>query len=163
LNGWIEIGVPDGEFESVGRRFEEDLVLLGRLDWLRSLLHHSPPRHRVLQGEAPAVLLACAMGLGTPEEAGERLPRILQPEAALAASLWLQMRAEAFDTASLKIAWRGGCLELTLACANDPEESDLRTWQRLYGQWIAESEPHRLLLRPGCFAGPEAQEENLGG
>lgn len=156
LSGWIEIGVPQGEQNRVHQRMDEDLLLLGRLDWLRSLLHHSPPRQRILNGEAPAVLLACALGMGTPEEAAERLPVIEQAEASLALSLWLQMRAEIFDSSSVKCDWKGNCLEVTLACAND---GDLSSWRRNYGQWIAEEEPHRILMRPGAFSRhPQAKE-----
>lgn len=161
LSGWIEIGVPEGEQKRVQHRMDEDLRLLGRLDWLRSMLHHAPPRKRVLLGEAPAVFLACALGLGTPEEAGERLPLINQPEAALALALWLQMRSEAFDSASVLCAWRGDCFEVTLACAND---TDISAWQRVYSQWIAEIEPHRLLMRPGGFSRhpSQAQQQQKG-
>jgi hypothetical protein len=128
---------------------DEDLLLLGRLDWLRSLLHHAPPRQRVLLGEAPAVFLACALGMGTPEEAEERLPLILQPEAALALALWLQIRAQAFDAANIQCSWKGKCLEVTLASVND---ADLTAWSRQYGEWVVESDPHRLLMQPGAFA-----------
>jgi hypothetical protein len=155
LSGWIEIGVPEGEQHRVHQRMDEDLLLLGRLDWLRSLLHHAPPRQRVLLGEAPAVFLACALGMGTPEEAGDRLPKILQPEAALALSLWLQIRSQAFDAASIRFGWKGNCLEVTLASVND---ADLSTWSRLYGEWVVESEPHRLLMCPGAFAPQQATQ-----
>lgn len=160
LSGWIEIGVPAGEQARVHQRMDEDLLLLGRLDWLRSLLHHAPPRQRVLLGEAPAVLLACALGMGTPEEAGNRLPEILQPEAALALALWLQIRAHAFDAANIKTAWKGDCLEVTLASSND---ADLSSWSRLYNEWVVESEPHRLLMRPGAFAPRQTAEEAIQG
>lgn len=155
LSGWIEIGVPPGEHHRVQVRIDEDLCLLARLDWLRSFLHHTPPRSMVLQGEAPQVLLACALGLGTPEEAKDRLPTIQRPDAALALSLWLQLRAEMFDSASIRTAWRGQCFEVTLACTHDP---DMAPWREAFGEWAVEEEPHRLLLRPGCLADPKAQD-----
>jgi len=149
LSGWIEVGVPEGEQGRVHQRLEEDLLLLGRLDWLRSVLHHAPPRQRILLGEAPAVLLACALGIGTPEEAGERLPIINKPEAALALALWLQMQTKVFDSASIRYGWQGDCFEVVLA---DSKDVKLEAWHQLYRQWIAESEPNRLMLRPGCFS-----------
>lgn len=156
LNGWIEIGVPPGEQHRVHQRMDEDLLLLGRIDWLRALLHHSPPRQRVMKGEAPAVFLACALGLGTPEEAGQRLPVIEQPEAGLGLALWLQKRAKAFDSASIKMAWRGDCLMVTLASAND---ADMDHWRHHYSHWVLEEEPHRLLMRPGSFSRHPAEQQ----
>ncbi len=151
LSGWIEIGVPEGEQARVHQRMDEDLLLLGRLDWLRSMLHHSPPRQRVLHGEAPAVFLACALGMGTPEEAGDRLPIINQPEAALAVALWLQRRAHELDSVSISFGWKGDCLQVELASAKD---ADVSLWSRVYAEWVASAEPNRLLMRPGGFSRP---------
>jgi|FLOH01.1.fsa_nt_gi hypothetical protein len=149
LSGWIEIGVPESEQSRLRQRMDEDLLLLGRLDWLRSMLHHAPPRQRILLGEAPAVLLACALGLGTPEEARERLPIIHQAEAAVALALWLQMQTKDFDSASIRCGWQGECFEVVLT---ETKNAELDCWQRIYSQWIAEMEPKRLMMRPHCFS-----------
>ncbi|MGB0952225.1 MAG: hypothetical protein ACPG31_03290 [Planctomycetota bacterium] len=149
ISGWIEIGVPPGEEHRLRERMEEDLQLLARLDWLRSLLHHDPPLERCYGGEAPMVLLAAALGVGTPEEAGTSMPEILAPEAAMALALWLQGNTIAYDSASIRIEWFGKQMEVRLAVAQDHDWSD---WNRQFGHMVTEQEPHRLRFRPSCFA-----------
>ncbi|MFK5956037.1 MAG: hypothetical protein QM477_06295 [Planctomycetota bacterium] len=149
ISGWIEIGIPQGEQHRLRERMEEDLALLARLDWLRAVLHHSPPIQRCYGGEAPAVLLATALGVGTPEEAGDRLPDIASPEAAVALALWLQGTTVAYDSASIRLEWFGDQLEVRLAVTQD---QDWGLWKNTYGHLLVEMEAHRLRFRPSCFA-----------
>lgn len=128
---------------------DEDLLLLARLDWLRSLLHHDPPLDRCYGGEAPMVLLAAALRVGTPEEAGTSLPDIISPEAAIALALWLQGNTTAYDSASIHSAWFGKQFEVRLSVVQD---HDWTEWQARFGHLLVEQEPHRLRFRPGCFA-----------
>ena len=149
ISGWIEIGIPPGEEHRLNERMDEDLTLLARLDWLRSILHHSPPMQRCYGGEAPQVLLAAALGVGTPEEAGERLPDIKDPEAAVALALWLQGSTIAYDSASIRLEWFGDQLEARLAVT---QEQDWKHWKHCFSHLVVEMEPHRLRFRSSCFA-----------
>lgn len=148
ISGWIEIGIPPGEEHRLRDRMEEDLQLLARLDWLRSLLHHDPPLERCYGGEAPMVLLAAALGVGTPEEAGTSMPEILSPEAAIALALWLQGNTIAYDSASIRIEWFGKQMEVRLAVTQD---IDWTNWKSQFGHLVVEQEPHRLRFRSSCF------------
>ena len=149
ISGWIEIGIPEGEEHRLRERMEEDLTLLARLDWLRSILHHSPPIQRCYAGEAPQVLLAAGLGVGTPEEAGGRLPDIKDPEAAVALALWLQGSTMAYDSASIRLEWFGEQLEARLAVTQD---QDWTVWKNTFGHLIVEMEAHRIRFRSSCFA-----------
>lgn len=156
FGGWIEVGVPPGSEDRVRLKLEEDMILMARLDWLGSMLHRMPPRARLRSGEAPAVLLAAALGLGTPEEAGERLPRIQDPEAALALALWLQAKAPAVELGGdLHLSWQGRSLVVELAA---PQPAELEEWLAEFGACVQHREPHRLVLRPGAFAAPAEQD-----
>lgn len=90
LSGWLLIGIPPGQETAVEARLDEDRLLLARLSWLRGVLHAGVRPEVLLAGEAPRVLLAAALGLGTPEEAASRLPRFADPQAGLALALWAQ-------------------------------------------------------------------------
>lgn len=149
ISGWIEVGVPPGEEHRLRERMEEDLQLLARLDWLRSLLHHDPPLERCYGGEAPMVLLAAALGVGTPEEAGTLMPDIVSPEAAVALALWLQGSTTAYDSASIRTEWFDKQLEVRLAVVQD---RDWSAWTRQFGHLLIDQEPHRLRFRASCFA-----------
>ena len=156
ISGWIEVGIQPGSEHRLKERMEEDLILLGRLDWLRSMLHHTPPMERCFGGEAPAVLLSAALGIGTPEEAGGQLPEIIDPEAAIALAIWLQACTTDFDSASIRQEWFGNQLEIRLAVVQD---HDLEPWRARFRSLLVDCEPHRLRFRPGCFSRwPEARE-----
>jgi hypothetical protein len=149
LGGWIEIGVPPGSEHRVQPRLEEDMVLLARLDWLGTMMHHAQPPARLHAGEAPQVLLAAALGLGTPEEARERLPHIVDPEAALALALWIQAKApEATVGDGILQRWQGRSLVVELAA---PRPAELAEWDAVYGHQVLQREPHLLVMRPGAF------------
>lgn len=135
---------------------DEDLLLLARLDWLRSLLHHDPPLERCYGGEAPMVLLAAALGVGTPEEAGTGMPDIVDPEAAVALALWLQGNTTAYDSASIQTSWIGKQFEVKLAVVQEMDWSD---WQSRFGHLLVEQAPHRLRFRSGCFAPCPREQE----
>ena len=150
VHGWLEIGVPETEMPRLRAHMEEDLVLLARLDWLRSFLHHSPPLERCTGGEAPSVFLAAALGLGTPEEAKERLPEIKDAEAALALSLWLQGCTTAYDSESIRVSWPDHHLEVQLAIQQD--WPGIKAWRAQFGSFLVIEKPHCLRFRQRCFA-----------
>ncbi len=150
INGWLEIGVPEAEKPKLHSHMEEDLVLLARLDWLRSFLHHNPPLERCVGGEAPTVFLAAALGLGTPEEAGEQLPEIKDAEAALALALWLQGSTTAYDSASIQVSWPDNHLEVRLAVQQDWPA--IKLWRAQFASFLVAEQPHCLRFRQRCFA-----------
>ncbi len=134
------------------------MVLLARLDWLGTMMHHAQPPVRLHAGEAPQVLLAAALGLGTPEEAHDRLPRIADPEAALALALWLQAKApEATVGDGILQRWQGRSLVVELAA---PRPAELADWDAAYGHQVVQREPHLLVMRPGAFD-PHAAAEKV--
>lgn len=156
FSGWIEIGVPAGSEARVRLKIEEDMILLARLDWLGSMLHHVPPQARLQAGEAPAVLLAAALGLGTPEEAGEMLPRVLHPEAALAAAAWLQALAPGAELGEgIQLRWQGRSLLIEIA---REQPADLEAWQAEFASAVLQRGPRTLILHPGAFALPTPSE-----
>lgn len=159
FSGWIELGVPPGAEARVRIRQQEDAILLGRLDWIGTMQAHGPSRALLVSGEAPTVLLAAGLGLQTPEDAGTRLPRIQEPEAALAAALWLQAKApEAMFGHDLHLRWRGRAAAFELAT---PRPAELDAWQSEFAEWVAQREASLLLLRPGALMPAEAAEDEL--
>lgn len=159
FSGWIEFGLPPGAETRVRIKQEEDAALLARLDWLGTMLSHGATRAQLTGGEAPAILLAAALGLHTPEEAGVRLPRIGEPEAALAAALWLQAKAPvAVLGHDLHLRWQGRSAIFELAA---PRNVDLTAWQTELASWVAQQEESRLVLRPGALSDPVPEEERL--
>lgn len=150
LGGWIEIGVPPGSEERVRDRLGEDMTLLARLDWLGSMLFLTPPLQRLEAGEAPSVLLAVALGFGSPEEARERLPVILAPRAGLALALYLQNRApEAVLGHDLQLRWEGRSLVVDFAA---PSPSGAAEPEAELAEFLLRHEPQTLAFRPGLFA-----------
>jgi len=149
ISGWIEIGVPEGGRHRLREHMEEDLTLLARLDWLRAFMLHAPPMQRCFSGEAPQVLLAAGLGIGTPEEAGEQLPDIKDPEAAFALALWLQGSTVAYDSASICMEWFDDQLEVRLAVTQD---QDWTAWKDTFGHLVVEMAAHRIRFRSSCFA-----------
>lgn len=154
LEGWVQIGVPPGSEGAVHARLEEHARLIARLDWLGSLLAIPPPPERLEAGEAPGVLLAAALGHGTPEEAGARLPRILEPRAAAALALWTQAKIPDGAGADAHLHWEGRVLAVEIAA---PRAADFEWWDQRYGGFALRREPHALRMRPGCFAPDEAE------
>lgn len=154
LGGWIEIGVPPGSEGRVRLRLEEDMILLARLDWLGSMMHHPQPLRRLHAGEAPMVLLAGALGLGTPEEARERLPKVLDPEAAIALAFWLQAVApDGMVDHDLHLHWMNGSLVVD---AKSPRETDLGAWRASFAPLALACELDRIVLRPGALPAQDA-------
>lgn len=149
LGGWIEIGVPPGSEGRVRMRLEEDMLLLARLDWLGTMMHYPLPVKRLHAGEAPAVLLASALGLGTPEEARERLPQVLDPEAAIALAFWLQAVApDGLADHDLHLSWSSRSLVVTV---KSPREASLDAWRAAFAPLALECELDRIVLRPGAL------------
>jgi len=149
LGGWIELGVPPGSEGRVQMRLEEDMVLLARLDWIGTMLHQAPPLKRLEAGEAPAVLLSAALGLGTPEEARERLPQIVDPAVALGLALWLQAVApDGMLDHDLHLHWQNR--SLVVECANR-RNPDLNAWSAACGPLVSESSAHRIVLHAGAL------------
>ena len=125
------------------------MMLLARLDWVGSMMHHPQPLKRLEAGEAPTVLLAAALGLGTPEEARERLPQVLDAEAAIALAFWLQTVApDGMLEHDLHLQWQNRSLMLT--CTNR-RTADLSAWSASFGPLAIECEAARIVMRPGSF------------
>lgn len=159
MGGWIEIGVPPGSEARVRGLLEEDMSLLARLDWIGTLLSHAPIAKRLEAGEAPAVLLAAALGLGTPEEGRARLPEPATPRAALALATWIHAKApEAVLGRDLLMRWEGRSLVVELA---DPRPAELAGWVAEFGDLVLRREPQSLGFRPGLFQprGGDAEAE----
>lgn len=157
LGGWVECGVPPGSEGRVRVRLEEDMVLLARLDWLGSMLHHPQPLKLLQAGEAPSVLLAAALGLGTPEEARERLPRVPDPEMAVALALALQMLTPD-GTLDRDLSLHGEEQSLVVVAAKR-RPADLSAWRAAFERWTLEIEAERIVLRP---AEQHARQLELG-
>ncbi|HEX9792860.1 MAG TPA: hypothetical protein VGC54_02655, partial [Planctomycetota bacterium] len=134
LGGWAMIGLPPGQDALVRSRLEEDRLLLGRIDWIRGVLHAGAREELLGRGEAPQVLLAAALGLDTPEELGAQLPAIGDPEAALALAVWLEEavggRGEDDRRPLVKITFEatGMVLRVPEAAAARTAITPLRTW-----------------------------------
>jgi hypothetical protein len=159
MGGWIEIGVPPGSEPRVRTLLEEDMQLLARLDWIGTLLAHAPVAQRLEAGEAPAVLLAAALGVGTPEEAHAALPLVQEPRAALALATWLQAKApDAVLGRDAHLRWEGRSLVVELAA---PRPAELGEWEAHYGELVTRREPHALVFRPGLFAA-RAEPDRVG-
>lgn len=151
LGGWVEVGVPPGSEARVPALLQEDIALLARLDWIGTLLMYPPPLERMEGGEAPTVLLAVALGLGSPEEARARLPQIVEPRAAVAAAIWLQLRVpDGVLDREVRMDWEGR--SLTLAVESAAESDDTAAWSAAYGDLLLLQESKRIVFRPGCFA-----------
>jgi len=155
LHGWSQVGVPVQDASQLETRFEEDLNLLSRLDWLRSLLLHQPPLERLEGGEAPMVLLACALGHGTPSENRQgidgRLPQAKQPAGALSLALWLEAVNPVDRTADHHWGFEG---EQMYLLHQNPQPVDCQAWLQRYGNLLADgSRPTegKLVYRGGVF------------
>lgn len=156
LGGWVEVGVPPGSEHRVRARLDEDMALLQRLDWIGSMLIHTPPLQRMEAGEAPQVLLAVALGMSSPEEARTRLPVIHDPRAAVGAALWLQACAtECVLDYDVHLRWEGRSLRIELV---RPHAADLPEWEASYGDLLLRREPAALVFRPGLFAPAQAED-----
>lgn len=156
LHGWSQVGVPIQDLPQLDARFDEDLQLLARLDWLRSLLKQSPPLERLEGGEAPLVLLACAMGHGSPGESqlnrAPSIPNAIQPAGALSLALWLEEAVPYESTASLEWSFAEDSLHVHHQQAR---ALDCASWTNRYGSLLAEGsmpEKGRLIYRRGVFA-----------
>lgn len=155
LHGWAQVGVPQQDIDQLEDRFGEDLNLLARLDWLHALVANNLPLERVEGGEAPVVLLAAALGYGTPDEPrgrqDHRLPQAAQPAGALSLALWLH---EAVEPSTLdRLQWRleGGQLRVEHP---QTRARDFGPWHTRYGNLLAEGSEvasGRLLYRRGVF------------
>jgi hypothetical protein len=146
LGGWIECGVPPGAESRVPLRLEEDMILLARLDWIGSMLHHPQPLKLLESGEAPSVLLAAALGLGTPEEARERLPRVPDPEMAVALALALQILApNGTLERDLSLRWEDHHLVVE---SEKRRPADLSAWRAAFERWSLDIDGQRIVLRP---------------
>lgn len=149
LGGWIECGVPPGSEGRVHLRLEEDMLLLARLDWLGSMMNHPLPLKRLEAGEAPAVLLAAALGLGTTEEAGARLPQVIDAEAAIALAFWLQTVApDGVLDLDLHLQWQNRSLVIE---STHRGAADLGPWRAAFSALALECEPTRIVMRPGAL------------
>ena len=156
LGGWVEVGVPPGSEHRVRARLDEDMALLQRLDWLGSMLIHTPPLQRMEAGEAPQVLLAVALGMGSPEEARAKLPGILEPRAAVGAAVWLQACApECALGYDVHLRWEGRSLRIELA---RPHAAELAEWEASYGDLLLHREPAAIVFRPGLFSPAQAED-----
>ena len=144
--GWAMVGVPHGEEAKLQSRLDEDLSLLGRLDWLRAVLYQTPAISRLERGEAPDVLLAAALRYGTPEEAGDRLPDILLPQAAIAISIYFANLSE--ENSPFELGWSEGSLSLTFPHFCSPSLE----WQNCFGSLLLpEKHENTLSFRADCF------------
>jgi len=155
LHGWSQVGVPVQDLPQLDARFEEDLELLARLDWLRSLLLQSPPLERLEGGEAPLVLLACAMGHGSPGEVQLNRPQIIpqavQPAGALSLALWLEEAIPYETVSNLEWSFSGDSLHVRHGQARN---LDCTPWTQKFGSLLADgSAPHQgqLVYRRGIF------------
>lgn len=148
LVGWAEIGVQGDEAQRVRAHHEEATRQLARLEWLHGARARALPLERLAGGEAPQVLLAAAVCHATPEEAGDKLPRVLDPEAALALALWAEAQRAEGEPAEVRFRWDGMQLELRLENA---AATDLTDWQARWGRFLAAQAPGTVSFRAGCF------------
>lgn len=91
LSGWATLGPTENEMPKVSERLEEDRLLLGRLDWIHPYLNQPLLLEFLRKGEAPGVLFAAAMGWGTPEEAGQRMPDCQNKTSLLGWAFWVHL------------------------------------------------------------------------
>ena len=153
--GWAMVGVPVSEENKLQNRLDEDLVLLGRLDWLRAMLHQPPTLERLEKGEAPSVLLAAALRLGTPEEAQETLPLITQPLASLALCLWCLARAGT-DEQPLTTSWKDGSLVVSHSGKGLPSKK----WVDSFAKYTLDhSTEGEVRFRADCFRHAQIQKQ----
>lgn len=102
LSGWAMLGPGSTEEKTLNLRLKEDKTLLARLDWIHSFQNTFLDPALLLSGEAPAVLLAARLGLGTPEEAYKTLPSYSEPGIALGIAFTLQALARTAADPNLK-------------------------------------------------------------
>ena len=150
LAGWAEIGTGPSDRDRLRKHQEEGHALLARIEWLHGLQGRELPLARLTAGEAPKVLLAAALLHATPEEAGDHLPQILDPEAAIALACWLQtvLANERADSGVVRSTWHGGTLEVRV---EPVQTAELGPWNELFGGLLLEQEDARVVFRPTCF------------
>lgn len=162
LSGWALLGVPKDHESRVKDRLEEDRLLLGRLDWIRGVLRAGPRLEVILAGEAPQVILAAALELGTPEEAGDRLPRHKDARAALALALWARWAVgEEPGHEPVALEFADGALVARAQCPV-PREVDATWTARFADLLLAPASAESIRFRRGLFAAAAPAEERTG-
>lgn len=157
ITGWALIGITDAQKDGLRDRIDEDRVLLGRLDWIREALRVEPEVKTLARGEAPQVLLAAALGFGTPEEAHNAIPHTRVPVAGLALALWVHMatNGKAADT-ELRVQLDTYNSELTAQLPNQVDNfRQIAAWSICYHDLLyATATAQQVRFRRGLFVHP---------
>jgi len=91
------IGEGEGLETKIEAYMQESAILFDRADRLRILLVEVPRREDFSDQSTTSMLLASALGMGTPEEAGNNLPLCSSPTSSLDLALALQALRCSFD------------------------------------------------------------------
>jgi len=135
-----------------------DALQLERLDWIAARLRElhaggMPALDALAEPRAAALLLAAALGWGTPEECRARLPRIQDGRAALALALWLRIQAGP-GREDPGLHWLSG-RSLWAVQVERSAQAPPAWWIECFAGLLAEAPARKtLVLRPGLLEGP---------